>query len=61
MAKKKAEPEVAVQQKQCFVICPIGSDGSPERRSADGLVITYQEILGEDWEVVAAHQMNHPG
>jgi hypothetical protein len=55
----------ADRKKQCFVVGPIGEDGSPERTHADSL---YQEIILRvfekhcaEWEVERADKIGAPG
>lgn len=51
------------QQKSCFVITPIGSDGTPVRRSAEGILDAgIAPILEEfGFAVEVAHRISAPG
>lgn len=50
-------------KKQCFVICPIGANGSPERKRAEELhEYLIQPVLAEfDYEVKRADLLPEPG
>ncbi len=54
---------MAESEKKCFVITPIGSDGSEIRRHTDGLISsTLRPVLEElNFSVVAAHEIPDPG
>lgn len=49
--------------KECFVICPIGSEGSEERERADKLMehIIEEALRGYDYTPVRADQITEPG
>lgn len=59
MAKKNNENA----SKACFIITPIGPDGSPTRRKADGLInAVIKPVLKElGFEAFAAHEIAAPG
>lgn len=64
MAKKKAvrKPKPK-EQKRCFVVTPIGADGSSTRRAADGLldVVIKPVLEGLNYKVFVAHKIAAPG
>ena len=44
-------------KKECFVVTPIGADGSEIRRHVDGLIkIAIKPALGDDYDVKPAHE-----
>lgn len=49
--------------KKCFVVTPIGPDGSVTRRAADGLIsAVIQPTLDDlDFETIVAHKIDSPG
>ena len=49
--------------KYCFIVTPIGEDGSEIRRATDGLIASViRPVLEElDYEAKAAHEMTSPG
>ncbi|WP_184947153.1 hypothetical protein [Salinisphaera orenii] len=51
------------ESKKCFVVTPIGTDGSAVRRSADGLIDTVIEPACKalDLTVYVAHRIDTPG
>ena len=50
------------KKKECFVIAPIGSAGSPQRRAIDGLIESVIEpILGNKFKVTASHKISKTG
>jgi hypothetical protein len=57
MAEQKTE------QKRCFIITPIGPEGSEIRRSTDGLVeVAIRPVLVElGFRVIVPHEMPDPG
>jgi hypothetical protein len=42
------------EEKTCFVISPIGDDGSPERADADWFREIINDMLGEEFEIKRA-------
>jgi hypothetical protein len=49
-------------KKRCFVIAPIGNSDSSVRRSTDGLLDSViRPELGEDYQVVASHEIAERG
>ena len=50
-------------RKTCFVITPIGDDGSPIRRAADGIIAAAIEPLldGLNYDVEVAHRISKTG
>ena len=57
MAKRTAQEG----KRSCFVVAPIGQDGSPERRSIEAVLEILQRVLDDKYSVVAAHQIPKPG
>lgn len=57
------EKKIAVKNKVCFVISPLGKDNSETRRAADGLINSViKPILTElDFDVIAPHEIDNPG
>ncbi len=50
------------EKKKCFVITPIGSDGSAIRRHIDGIIqAAIIPILQTEYDVVVAHRISEPG
>ncbi|MEW8003405.1 MAG: hypothetical protein AB2827_11495 [Candidatus Thiodiazotropha sp.] len=51
------------KKKKCFVVTPIGKDGSEIRRSADGLIDSVIEPMCNalDLEMFVAHRIDTPG
>jgi hypothetical protein len=58
-----AHPPKASDKKRCFIITPIGDDGSSTRRGTDGLMeAVLKPILGDlGFEVYVAHEIAKPG
>ena len=54
---------VEEKRKKCFVVTPIGKDGTEIRRSADGLIDSTIEPLCEmlELEMFVAHRIDTPG
>jgi hypothetical protein len=54
---------VSSEDRRCFVITPIGSDGSSERRSTDGLIAAViRPVLADlGLGVTVAHEVSTPG
>ncbi|MFX0172636.1 MAG: hypothetical protein ACFE9L_12010 [Candidatus Hodarchaeota archaeon] len=50
-------------KKSCFIICPIGSEGSPERKRANDLLryIINKSLDGLDYSILRADQIAKPG
>lgn len=48
-------------QKLCFVISPIGADGSPERDAADWFLEIVGEALGADYRIERADALKKSG
>jgi hypothetical protein len=52
----------ALQRKTCFVIAPIGEEGTDTRRSIDGLLeAVIRPILSSEYNVEVSHQLDRPG
>ena len=51
------------EKKKCFIITPIGNEGSEIRKKADGIIdAVINPILDElDYDVFVPHKMNNPG
>lgn len=52
-----------MSKKSCFVICPIGSEGSPERKRANDLLkyIINKSLDGLDYTIIRADRIAKPG
>ena len=50
-------------KKKCFIITPIGHEGSEIRKKADGVIdAVLRPVLSElDYEILVPHQMSNPG
>jgi len=61
MAKSQATTNPT--KRTCFVVTPIGIDGSSTRRAADGLVSAVIEptLEGLNFETIVAHRIDAPG
>ncbi len=52
----------ADEKKKCFVISPIGSDGSPARKAADQVLKhLVRKALGNEFQVLRADEDDDPG
>ena len=50
------------EKKNCFVITPIGGDGSAIRRHIDGIIqAAIRPVLEPEYEVIVAHKISEPG
>ena len=51
------------EKKKCFIITPIGNEGSEIRKKADGIIdAVINPVLDDlDYEVYVPHKMNNPG
>ena len=50
------------EKKNCFVITPIGGDGSAIRRHIDGIIqAAIVPVLEPEYKVVVAHKISEPG
>jgi len=51
------------EKKRCFIITPIGNEGSEIRKKADGIIdAVIKPILDDlDYDVYIPHKMNNPG
>lgn len=63
IAMKKQAEDDKPSVKRCFVITPIGGDGSATRRSADGLVDAVIEpvLMSLGFQVEVAHRISRAG
>ncbi len=61
--KKESDEKTTHTNKKCFVVTPIGGEGSEIRRSADGLIDTVIEPVCEKLglEMYVAHRISTPG
>ena len=48
-------------EKECFLLCPIGRDGSPERRRADNLLEYVVKPAVQGYHVVRADDIDNTG
>ena len=62
-AESVTDSESSEETKRCFIVTPIGSDGSDTRRAAQGLIdAVIKPVLGElGFEVFVAHEMYKSG
>ena len=53
----------SVEKKKCFIITPIGSEGSEIRKKADGIItaVIKPVLVDLDYDVCVPHEMNNPG
>lgn len=50
------------EKKNCFVITPIGGDGSAIRRHIDGIIqAVIKPVLEPEYEVIVSHEISEPG
>lgn len=60
--EKKQEEKKQEEKKKCFVITPIGGDGSAIRRHIDGIIqAAIRPVLEPEYEVIVAHKISEPG
>ena len=60
--KEESKPVEANARKKCFIITPIGANGSPIRRATDGLINSaIKPALSDDYEITVAHEIALPG
>ncbi|MCF5545566.1 hypothetical protein [Pseudomonas salomonii] len=62
-AKNADNLEEDVRQRKCFIVTPIGSDDSPTRRAADGLInAVMKPVLDRlGFQTFVAHEIASPG
>ncbi|MFC2382716.1 MAG: hypothetical protein ACFNOQ_03165 [Porphyromonas sp.] len=63
MPKKETSTAETSTLKQCFIVTPLGMDGSEIRRKADGVIqAVLKPILQEfEYKVIAPHEIDKPG
>lgn len=51
------------EKKKCFIITPIGNEGSEIRKKADGIIdAVIEPVLNDlDFDILIPHKMNNPG
>lgn len=50
------------EKKKCFVITPIGDDGSTIRRDTEGIIeAIIKPVFDQEYEIIVAHKINEPG
>ena len=51
------------EKKKCFIITPIGNEGSEIRKKADGIIdAVIEPVLNDlDFDIQIPHKMNNPG
>jgi hypothetical protein len=56
-------PLEVTENSNCFIVTPIGADGSPTRRAADGLIDTVLTPILKEFklEPIVAHRINRSG
>jgi len=52
---------MAEAKKTCFIITPIGDEGSETRRHIDSVCAVVSDALGQDWIAKPAHRIDEPG
>ena len=59
----KAEKSKEQHNKKCFIVTPIGKDGTEVRRAADGLIDSVIEPVCKslNMEMFVAHRIDTPG
>ena len=58
MAKTK---KAAKAKKKCFLVCPIGGEGTPIRTHSDWVLRIVENALDDGYEIVRADKMPRPG
>ena len=62
MGKKKSVKKSETEsKKKCFVIGPIGEEGSIERRNINGLIELIESVIDPELEVIASHKIDDSG
>ena len=63
MAKKETSTAETSTLKQCFIVPPLGMDGSEIRRKADGVIQAVLKPVLEElgYRVIAPHEIDNPG
>lgn len=63
MAKKETSTAETSTLEQCFIVTPLGMDGSEIRRKADGVIQAVLKPVLEElgYKVIAPHEIDNPG